>query len=211
VDEYALWMRPFVIPSISERDELKKVIDIDPECHPPAEVQAGFKMSVPKGAEIKGFATRSKGGGSLGRPRYVAIARWQGEQVVREAKALVDSGWNWAHGIKGEIRYLELARGAYRSWDPYLDMHKRFIFRRIAADSRKLDLKHDLPEDLQPKIFEIMGRDLGSIHAATQHATEVADHLKTLPADWLADTSHKVKDQVKKDFTAWKDAHPELT
>jgi Uncharacterized protein conserved in bacteria (DUF2252) len=210
VDEYALWMRPFVIPSALERDELKKEIEIDPKCHPPAEVQAGFRLSVPKGAKIRGFATRSKGGGSLGRPRYVAIARWQGGQVVREAKALVDPGWHWAHGVKGETKFLELAQAAYRSWDPHLDIQERFIFRRIAADSRKLDFKHDLPEDLQQKVLEVMGRELGSIHAASHHGKEVANHLKTLPADWLVDASYKAKDQVKTDFAAWKNDDPDL-
>jgi hypothetical protein len=55
-----------------------------------------------------------------------------------------------------------------------------------------------------------MGRELGSIHAASCHRKEVANHLKTLPADWLADASYKEKDQVKKDFAAWKDAGPDL-
>ena len=37
------------------------------------------------------FATHAKGGGSLGRPRYFALAEWRGGRVLREAKALVPS------------------------------------------------------------------------------------------------------------------------
>jgi hypothetical protein len=39
------------------------------------------------------FATRTKGSGSLGRPRYLAIALWQGGHLAREAKAVVPSAW----------------------------------------------------------------------------------------------------------------------
>ena len=65
-----------------------------------------------------------KGGGSLGRPRYVAVAFWRGGQVLREAKALVPSAWIWANGT-AEIRksnFLDLANGRYRAPDPFLDV-----------------------------------------------------------------------------------------
>ena len=48
--------------------------------------------SLPKGIDkktIRFCRVPHKGGGSLGRPRYVAVAYWRGGQVLREAKALV--------------------------------------------------------------------------------------------------------------------------
>ena len=47
--------------------------------------------SLPQGATLRRFATHAKGGGSLGRPRYFALAEWRGGRVLREAKALVPS------------------------------------------------------------------------------------------------------------------------
>src|SRR5258708_2634148 len=80
-------------------------------------------------------------GGSLGRPRYVAVAFWRGGQILREAKALVPSAWTWANGGKSRAsHFLALANGKYRAPDPFLDAHDKFIFRRIAADSRKIEL-----------------------------------------------------------------------
>ena len=36
--------------------------------------------------------------------------------------------------------FLEIANGRYRAPDPFLDVRNKFIFRRLAADSRKIEL-----------------------------------------------------------------------
>jgi hypothetical protein len=210
LDQHASWLRPFVVPSPYAREEFKKEIKVDPACEPPHGVKAGFNETLPDGAEIEGYATRTKGGGSLGRPRYVAIAKWQGGFVVREAKALVPSGWDWAHQNEGSVQFLKLARGKYRSPDPFLHLHKGFIFRRIAADSRKLDFGGEIPERLQAIFLEVMGRDLGSIHAASKKGAEIVQHLKTLSSGWLQGAAEKADGFVQKDFAKWRQAHPKL-
>ena len=210
LDQHASWLRPFVTPSPDKREEFKKEIMVDPACQPPDHVKVGFKESLPDGAEIEGYASRTKGGGSLGRPRYVTIAKWQGGIVVREAKALVPSGWDWAHQNEGPRQFLKLARGKYRSPDPFLHLHKNFIFRRIAADSRKLDFGGEIPERLQAIFLEAMGRDIGSIHATSKKAAEIIQHLKTLSSSWLQEAAKKAKGFVQKDFAAWQQAHPKL-
>jgi len=210
VDEHAPWLRPFVTPSPSKLEEFKKQIKTDPACQPPARVVEGFAKSFPAGAKVNGYAPRTKGGGSLGRPRFVALAEWQGGHIVREAKALVSSGWDWAHKHEGTPLFLKLAQGTYRSPDPFLSVHEGFIFRRIAADSGKLDFRALIPAHLQPMLLEAMGHELGSIHAASAVGSQIADHLKTLPADWLQDAANKAKSFIQKDFAEWQEAHPKL-
>ena len=78
VDKYAPWLYPFVTPSPSKREEFKQEIRIDPDCQPPAQAVEGLSKSFPPGVTIDGYAARSKGGGSLGRPRFAAFATWQG-------------------------------------------------------------------------------------------------------------------------------------
>jgi hypothetical protein len=56
---------------------------------PPTSVADVLKKKLPESSSIMRFASRVKGGGSLGRPRYIAIAHWPGGRIVREAKALV--------------------------------------------------------------------------------------------------------------------------
>lgn len=211
LDGNASWLGPFVAPSEVRREQFKKDIAVKAEFQPPAEVKKGFAKAFPAGADIIGYATRSKGGGSLGRPRFIAVAKWRGGRIAREAKALVPSGWIWAqkkHG--GHVRFLDLARGVYRAPDPFLDLHAHFIFRRIAADSRKLDFGGEIPERLEAIFLEAMGHDLGSVHAADQRSSRICNHLTALPADWLDEAATKAKGLVEKDFAKWVAAHPKL-
>jgi hypothetical protein len=210
VDEHAAWLYPVVTPSPSKREEFKEEIKADPECQPPAQAVDGFIKSFPPGVTIDGYATMSKGGGSLGRPRFAAVGEWRGGRTVREAKALVPSGWDWAHKSEGASQFLKLAQGAYRSPDPFLCVHNGFVFRRIAADTGKIDFHAQIPEGLQSMLLETMGQDLGSIHAASAVGLQIASHLKTLPADWLQDAANKAKSFVQKDFAEWQEAHPKL-
>src|SRR5262249_21769680 len=141
LDEQETWMRPFIACSDEDRrrfwTEIRKLRGTKP---PPAVAKALLE-SLPSKAESVRFAPRVKGGGSLGRPRFAAIATWRGGGVVREAKALVPSAWTWAHGRTSRPRFLDLAHGAFRSPDPHLAISGGFILRRIAADSRKIDLE----------------------------------------------------------------------
>jgi hypothetical protein len=203
VDEYAPWLYPFVIPSLSKREEFKQEIKADPECQPPAQALDGFSKSFPPGVTIDGYATMSKGGGSLGRPRFVALATWQGGPIIREAKALVVSGWDWAHKNEGTPQFLKIAHGPYRSPDPFLRVQYGFVFRRIAADIGKIDFRAVVPERLQSMLLKAMGQDLGSIHAASTVSSQIAAHLKTLPADCLQDAANKAKSFVQNDFAEW--------
>ena len=63
---------------------------------PPPKIAKALIESLPNGIDKKSIRLcrlLHKGGGSLGRPRYVAVGYWRGGQVLREAKALVPSAW----------------------------------------------------------------------------------------------------------------------
>ena len=147
-----------------------------------------------------------KGVGSLGRPRYVAIAKWRGGRIVREAKALVPSAWDWAHRqSKPASRAMELARGAYRSPDPHLAVVDRFIIRRLAADSRKISLGDHAGEELHASVLRVMGFDLGAIHAAdSARRRKIWAHLDGLPQDWLRENARNATAEMEADFRAWR-------
>jgi hypothetical protein len=211
LDGNASWLRPFVVPSELVREKFKNEFAPNPKTRLPAGVKKGFLAAFPGDAEIIGYAKRSKGGGSLGRPRFVAIAKWRGGQILREAKGLVASGWDWAHDKEGgDIKFLNLARSAYRAPDPFLDIHEKFIFRRIAADSRKLDFGGEVPERLEAIFLEAMGRDIASIHMADRRGSKIEDDLKERPKNWLHEATIKAKTFVKKDYDGWISAHPDL-
>lgn len=47
---------------------------------------------------------RVAGVGSLGCERFVALAKWKGGRIAREAKALVPSAYIWGNDQKGSER-----------------------------------------------------------------------------------------------------------
>jgi hypothetical protein len=93
LDEEESWIRPFVACSDEERRDFWHELKDYPDTEPPSEVASALRKNLPDHAEVERFASRRKGGGSLGRPRYLAVASWSGGKIVREAKALVPSVW----------------------------------------------------------------------------------------------------------------------
>jgi len=67
---------------------------------------------------------REAGHGSLGQPRFVAIAKWCGAFIAREAKATVPSSCVWLNGKVAHCQtyYEKAIKSAVRSPDPYQEM-----------------------------------------------------------------------------------------
>ncbi len=205
LDEQETWMRRFVACTDDDRRDFWREIAELPDIAPPQRAVDGLARNVPDGAVIERFAKRTKGAGGLGRPRYVAVALWRGGHVVREAKAAVPSTWEWQHGIAAGNHFLAAATGKFRSPDPFLTVHDGFIFRRLAADSRKVELEDLTGTGLTAGLVRAMGFDLGSIHAATDGAAaRILADLEARPTDWLRDASRAAAKAVEADWEEWK-------
>jgi hypothetical protein len=86
------------------------------------------------------YYARTAGTGSLGRPRFFGSGLWQGDLIVREAKAMLRSGWTLAQGGSRSLRCLEIASGRYRSPDPSFSCAATCwcaAFRRTTSRSRR--------------------------------------------------------------------------
>jgi Uncharacterized protein conserved in bacteria (DUF2252) len=203
LDEQETWMRPFVGCSDDDRRKFWTEVDDYPTASPPGAVADGLKKCVPEDGSLLRFASRVKGGGSLGRPRYIAIAAWRGGRVVREAKALVPSAWDWAHGATSmRSRFLDAARGRFRAPDPFLDVRGGFVFRRIAADWRKVEFGDHVDAKFEIDLLKAMGFDLGGIHAAEQGTAVIRD-FNSRPRDWLHKAAKAAAAAVEEDFHEW--------
>ncbi|MFO1157324.1 MAG: DUF2252 family protein [Reyranellaceae bacterium] len=208
LDDHMSWMREYVVMKDNKRAAFWHEFDDEkkfPGATPPEAVADDLRASLPEGAQVERFTSVQKGGGSLGRPRYLAIARWRGGRIVREAKALVPSAWDWAHKNEGAaIRFADLATGRFRAPDPFLTIRHHFIVRRIAADSRKIDLDKLSGSGLDSKLIDAMGRDLAAVHAATDGApASIHKDLGKRPATWLHDAAKTAAAAVTEDYTKW--------
>jgi hypothetical protein len=119
------WLRRYAEPSDGKPEKFWREVAKYPKKKPPPGVAHALIASLPKGVprkKVRLCAIPRKGCGSLGRPRYAAVAFWRGGQVLREAKALVPSAWTWASGPKQSAKsnFLALANGRYRAPDPFL-------------------------------------------------------------------------------------------
>jgi hypothetical protein len=207
--ENRTWLRPYAEPDDGEAEEFWDEIAGYPEPNPrPKEVEKVLEASLPKGAsDIRLCQIFKKGGGSLGRPRYAVIAKWREGLVVREAKALVPSAWIWAHGRakSKKSNFLKLAKGRHRSPDPFLTVHKRFIFRRISADSKKIELGKTAGRKLHLKLLHAMAFDVASIHAASPAGRKAIEaDLKRRPRDWLQAAATVANGKVRRDYQQWR-------
>ena len=71
------------------------------------------------------FSPRTAGLGSLGRPRWVGLAQWQGAPVVREVKAALPSAWTLANGGSRALNCFKIATGRHRAPDPWFALNGR--------------------------------------------------------------------------------------
>ena len=91
-----------------------------------------------------------------------------------------------ATGKSRKSNFLALANSRYRAPDPFLDVRHQFIFRRIAADSRKIELGDDAGTKLHLNLLQAMGFDLASVHAAARCRIKALQaDLQERPRGWL--------------------------
>ena len=209
LDEQEIWIRSYVKCADDCRRKFWKDIEALKAANPSPLMRKLLIASLPGKAEETAFFRRTAGGGSLGRPRFVVVATWRGGRVVREAKALVASAWDWSHGkTPQQHKFLDLSTGTYRSPDPYLRVEPdgagtNFVFRRLSADSRKIDLDDDAA-NLKDEQLRAMGADLASVHAATRDAGgAITADLKARRRGWLHESARAAREAIEKDFDVW--------
>jgi len=209
LDEHAHWLQSLVGGAPSTARKFWKEVEDYPEALPPAPVRRALKRSLPRDAAVVGYASRVKGGGSLGRPRYLVVAQWQGGRLVYEAKALVPSAWQWARtDSPAKSRLLDLAFGSHRSPDPQLAIKNDYVLRRIAPDARKVELADVKGPGLGAKLLEAMGEDLGAIHAAHRRREDVLEDVLGRDSQWLVHAAEAAEQSVRRDFASLKPLTP---
>jgi len=204
LDQHAGWLRSFAEPTERTSIDFWRDVDACPDADPPRAVRAALARSLPDDATRVRFASQTKGGGSLGRPRFLAIAEWNGGRVVREAKAYVPSAWLWAHRKKAprDPWFVDLSRGAFRSPDPFLHAQAGFVIRRVAPDARKIELDDVAGRAASGRFLAAMGADLAAVHAADPRSPRILDDLRTRTGPWLLQAVKAAERHTERDYAA---------
>jgi hypothetical protein len=178
---------------------------------PPDSVRKAFAKMFPDGAEPQYRILKApKGLGSLGRRRYLAQVEWRGGKMAREAKAVAASAYLWARG-KGERAgkgnpWLErTVRSAVRCADPYYEVRRGWLVRRLGPDCSRIDMDQIVHhEDLAALLFS-MGQETANIHLGAPRARKrIRESWSRLPADWLETAAHLMFKVSLKDWNRYR-------
>lgn len=176
----------------------------------PRSLRLLFKRLMPEPGLSWSLRHRVSGVGSLGRPRYVALADWRGGMIAREAKALAPSAVVWARsGRETTSPYQSIVDQAVRSADPFLQLHGTWIVRRLSPYCSRIDLATLPKKRDEGLLLYTMGRETANVHLGSQDAIgAVRQDLSKRKADWLRVESKSMARVILAEWEGWRDRHP---
>jgi hypothetical protein len=212
MDEDHGWLRERLAVDDGKRKKFwKEVNKTKPsKKKPPDPYWLAIAAAMPEaGMAIDKYYPSQAGTGSLGRPRWVGVAQWRGGQVLREAKALVPSGWARARALQtGHLNVQEIARGRYRAPDPWYAANDRLAVRRLSPNTRKISVKDEPHHLLDPQMLEAMGHELANIHLGTGDPRDaIQQDLSGRKTGWLERATAAAVKSVNRDFRTWSRKH----
>ena len=176
-------------------------------------VRKAIAKILPAGATPAYRVLKSpKGLGSLGRQRYLALVSWQGGQMAREAKSVVPSASLWARGkgargLKGNPWLEKTVRSAVRCADPYYEVRRGWLVRRLAPDCSRIDIDEIVHHEDLASLLYCMGQETANIHLGSSKASRrVGEAWKRLTPDWLETAARLMLKLSLKDWNRFKSA-----
>jgi len=148
---------------------------------------------------------RVAGLGSLGKPRYVALAEWHGGPIAREAKSLTPSAFAWA-AREREPRhyYAKLLNAAIRCPDPMFRVRGNWIIRRLSPECGRVELV-GLPKPHDDvRLLHAMGWETANVHwTGGKRSKAVAADARRRGA-WLFRAASDMLEATLEDWHQWK-------
>lgn len=203
------WLREAYVKSEHSAKEYWEKMNRLPamEKKAPPEVVSMLEAGLPSQGMAYRILHRQAGTGSLGRPRYTALAEWEGGYVAREAKALLPSAALWAkkNHIGAEIQYEEMLARAVRRLDPNVKVYEGWVVRGLAPDSCRIDLDELGPKRDEARMMRAMGWETANIHLGTRAVVkDVLANLKDRKKKWLVKYADRMVGATLDDWEMWK-------
>jgi len=149
---------------------------------------------------------RIAGLGSLGHPRILALSRWRGAFIAREAKAIRPSAWVWAKkAASAELYCDKLMQRSIRVPDPCLRFHGRWVVRRLAPDCSRIELASLSKDRDEARLLYSMGWETANMHFSTPQAiAKVKQDLSARRGRWLHKAAKSMLATTRKDWNKWR-------
>jgi hypothetical protein len=173
----------------------------------PSTARRALEQTLPDRKVAYKVVRREAGHGSLGQPRFVAIANWCGGCIAREAKATIPSSCVWLAGKVDECQtyYEKAIKSAVRSHDPYQEMVGTWLIRRLSPDANPIDIE-DLPKKRDEEILlHAMGAEAANVHLGDKRQQKkVLVDLQKRKSNWLRDAAKEMAKAVERDWKKYR-------
>ena len=167
--------------------------------------RVALQAALPRGAGDAQLFTRVAGVGSLGRPRFVAIADCAGGLVAREAKAWVPSAAARSAGSARRGVGDRLLSQVIRAADPGFAIRRPWIIRRLAPDCSKIELDEMPRRRDEWRLLRAMGWETANVHGYSGlRRAAIARHLSARKDGWLLEAAGAMAAATIEDWRVWK-------
>lgn len=179
----------------------------------PAHVHALLQAALPYRRLKTRVVHRISGLGSLGRPRYAALASWRSAMVAREAKACLPSAYDWVLGrTASRFHGAAILDNAVRCPDPYFRFSDGWLIRRIGPHCSRIDVSWLPQQRDEARLLHAMGHETANVHLGSKSMrAEILRHLAKQPEDWLLAAARAMVKATKAEWKAWRAKHTSKT
>ena len=202
------WLRLLALGKLRDPVQFwNRLVHLPPyAAKPPEEVRKLLESSLPSAREEYLLKRRIAGLGSLGHPRILALSRWRGAFISREAKAIRPSAWVWAKkAASAEIYCEKLMQRSIRVPDPCVHFHGRWVVRRLAPDCSRIELASLSKDRDETRLLYSMGWETANMHFATPQAIAKVKHdIAARRGRWLHKSAKAMLAATMKDWEKWR-------
>jgi hypothetical protein len=172
---------------------------------PPEDVRKLLEQSLPSVGQEYLLKRRIAGLGSLGHPRILALSRWRGAFIAREAKAIRPSAWVWAKkAASAELYCDKLIQRSIRVPDPCVRFHGRWVVRRLAPDCSRIEIASLSKDRDEARLLYSMGWETANMHFSTPQAIAKVKHdLSARRGRWLHKAAKSMLAATTRDWNKW--------
>ncbi len=182
--------------------------DLVPASALPRGAARGLARAMPVALADATIHRRRSGLGSLGRPRFVAIARVDGAMLAREAKPILPSAGAWALGLATRsVRPLMCLAKTGAAPDATRHIAQGWLVRRLAPDCMRVELEAIPSKRHDARLLMAMGAATAALHRSSSSARAIPAiqaHLDAQPAGWVAEAARRMLGAVDADWKAWR-------
>ena len=211
LEEQHKWLRKIALSCLDVPSDFWKKMDALPTARNeiPADARKALTRMLPAPRPEYRVVRRIAGIGSLGHPRYVAVADWRGGQIALEAKAATPSACAWTRrGGSTRIYYQTILNQAVRCGDPFVRLCGTWLVRQLAPDSSPIEIETMNGQDNQDRLLHAMAWETANVHLGTKQASRrIMADLRKRPGKWLRSAAKDMAKTTLSEWKEWKKAH----